>query len=267
MRKCLFRAISASLAAMLLLAPAAARATRGDEAVTLYVFDRPPYYHLEHGQPVGGFLLILAQVALDRAGVSHAVREMPPGRILATFESEDVNACAVGWLETPARGRFARFSAPIYYNKPLGAAVSAAAPDVGAGANTLDQLLRHKKWNWGLRLGFSYGPALDAAFTAAPEGAVARFSDPAIMLRLLARGRLDAILIEPEELAWLLSREPQLAGAVRFVPLADAPPRLARHIMCDDTVPPAVMERIDAAIDELIGPAADRARRDFAKRH
>ncbi|EFL49728.1 extracellular solute-binding protein family 3 [Solidesulfovibrio fructosivorans JJ]] len=261
MKKCLFRAILALLA----MAPCLTGPVRAaGEPVTLFVFDRQPYYHLDSGRPDGGFLLTLAQIVFRRAGVPYRIREMPPGRILATFETEDVNSCAVGWLQTPARQRFARFSAPIYVNKPLGVAVRAplAAKD---GPQPLGDLLK-KHWKWGLRLGFSYGQALDAAFAAAPAGTVTRFSDPTIMLRLLAKGRLDAILIEPEELSWLLEREPRLAAAMRFVPLAGAKPR-ARHIMCDDAVSPDVMRRLDAAIDEILGPASDTIRRTEAMRH
>ncbi|MFU2210538.1 substrate-binding periplasmic protein [Solidesulfovibrio sp. C21] len=263
MRKCLLHAVLASLATAICLAVPARVAA--EDPVTLFVFDRPPFYHLENGRPDGGFLLILAQTVFQRAGVPYGIREMPPGRILATFETEDAKACAVGWLRTPARQRFVRFSDPIYVNKPLGVAVRAPLAAEGSRPQPLGRLLENH-WTWGLRLGFSYGPAMDAAFAAAPAGTVMRFSDPVIILRLLAKGRLDAMLLEPEELSWLLGQEPRLAAAIRFVPLADAKPR-ARCIMCDDAVSPAVMKRLDAAIDELVGPAADKIRRIGAMRH
>lgn len=262
MKKCLLRAVSASLLAAQCLT---AQAARG-EPLTLLVFDRPPYYRLENSRPAGGFLLILTQSVLHRAGVDYVLREMPPGRILATFEFQDVNACAIGWLDIPGRQHFARFSSPLYLNRSLGAVISAYRAESAAKELRLTQLLE-KNWNWGLRLGFSYGPAIDAAFAGLPEDRVTRFSDSAIMLRLLAKGRLDAVLIEPEELAWLLGQEPALAEDLSFLRLTDAPPPATRHLMCDATVSPAVMARINAAIDELVGRGAGQARLAVAQRH
>jgi polar amino acid transport system substrate-binding protein len=264
MKECLLRAVSAALAALICLAaptPAASEAP-----VTLFVFDRPPYYQLKDGQPAGGFLLILAQTVFEQAGVPYTVREMPPARILTTFATENVDACAVGWLETPERERFARFSHPIYHNEIPGLVLDEArAAGVTSPAN-LPRLLQ-SGWKWGLRVGFSYGPVIDAAFAAAPTAHITRFSDPMVMLRLLHKGRLDAILLKPEELAWLLGQEPQLAPYVRFVPVRGAARRIARHIMCDETVSPQIMARLDAAIDELVGPEADRIRLAIAERH
>lgn len=264
MKRCLLRAVSALLAAF--FCPAALAPTANAGPLTLLVFDRPPYYRLKEGQPAGGFLLILAQTVFERAGVPYTVREMPPARILTTFAAEDVEACAVGWLETPERERFARFSRPIYRSTPLGAVIRTGLAEERSSPASLPRLLQ-QHWNWGLRVGFSYSPAIDAAFAAAPTAHVTRFSDPAIMLRLLRNGRLDATLLEPEELVWLLSQEPQLAKNLRFVPLREAPTGVARHIMCDDAVPPQLMARLDAAIDELVGPEADRIRLAIAERH
>jgi polar amino acid transport system substrate-binding protein len=262
----LLRAIAASLAALTLLVFAITGECRAEESspLTVFVFDRPPYYQLDQGKPAGGFLLDIALAILDRAGLPYKVQELPPSRILATFQAKTVPACAVGWLRTPQREALAWFSPPIYRNKALGAAVNANARPYPQ-TTTLDALLR-TGLIWGLREGFSYGSTIDEAFAAYPASKLHRFSNPQHMLHLLARQRLEAVLIEPEELAWLLRQEPNLAESIRLLPLADAPASVTRHIMCSAAVAPAVLDRINAAIEAYVGTEAYRRQSDFASR-
>lgn len=261
MWKCLFHGVCAALAALCGLTHGAGAA--GEPTLTLLVFDRPPFYRLKDGRPEGGFLLDNTLAFLERARIPYVVEEMPPGRVLSTFRDRDTVACAVGWFKTPDRAAFARFSVPISRDRPLAVAVGAApCPDKA----TLADFLAAKP-HWGLRNAFSYGPQADALLAALPEGRLHRLSDPARMLPLLAKGRLDAVLIEPEEFSWRTGQDKALAAAVRLCPLADAPPGNLRHVMCDLSVSPDVLARLDAAIGEFMGEAAQRGRQLAAMRH
>jgi polar amino acid transport system substrate-binding protein len=226
-----------------------ARAT-DDVPIHLLVFNRPPYFIMDQGKPAGGFLLDIALAVFDRAGVPHIVREMPPGRIGATLQIKSARACTVGWLKTPQRETLARFSPPIYSNKAMIAVVHDSS-NLTNDNTSLEALLK-TDLTWGLRSGFSYGHTIDAAFAAYPEHKIHRFSDPHSMLRLLAKKRLDVVLIAPEELAWLRNQEPGLVVSLRTLPLADAPPSFTRHIVCGTAVNPAVMDRINAALMEYM---------------
>ena len=86
-----------------------------------------------------------------------------------------------------------------------------------------------------------------------PPKHVTLFSDTPHMVELLAWGRLDAILIDPEELAWTLAGHPDLRQHIRLVPLADAPAGAQRSIMCSPGVTPETMARLDAAIRDFVG--------------
>ena len=155
---------------------------------------------------------------------------MPPGRILATFESREIKACAVGWLRTPEREAYARFSLPLYENKALGVVVASETAHELGPAPSLDRLLA-AGLTWGMRRGFSYGEVFDAAFKKYPGQNTRLFSDSRLMVRLIAKHRLDATLVCPEELSAQLVAEPELGAAIRFLPIAEAPPGFARHIM------------------------------------
>lgn len=222
-------------------------ARAGEAPLPLLVFDRAPYYLLVNGRPAGGFLLDIGLAVFEQAGVAVEVREMPPGRILATFESRDIRACGVGWLRTPEREAHARFSLPLYVDSPLGVVVRPETAR-GLGDNPRLGALLDAGLTWGLRQGFSHGPPFDQALAKLSANHIRHFADTRAMLRLVALGRLDAVLIGPEELSTHLAAEPSLAAELRFLPISDAPPGLARHIMCGRGVPAELMVRLDAAI-------------------
>ena len=247
------------LVALLFLYPT--RPLRAEETapLALLVFNRPPYYILHDGKAAGGFLLTAALDVFNRAGIPVALQEMPPGRISATLPGNPARLCAVGWIKTPEREALARFSLPLYHNQPVAVAVGKDRAKAMANGPppTLDALL-DLGLNWGLREGFSYGKVFDQAFARHPSNHVNRFSDTAHMVELVARGRLDAILIDPEELAWILAGRPDLRPRIRLAPLADAPAGAHRCIMCSPGVAPETMARLDAAIREFV--ASDRYR-------
>jgi hypothetical protein len=71
------------LVAALLLAgilPAPAQVGQGPDLHVVYL-ERPPYYFTDNGQPKG-FLLVLTQRILDRAGVTGTWAPHPPNRIM-----------------------------------------------------------------------------------------------------------------------------------------------------------------------------------------
>lgn len=263
MRQCHFRAICIVISAALLFfaGPWRATARAGEPALPLLVFNRPPYYVLQHGKPVGGFLLDIALDIFELAGIPVEVREMPASRILATFEAKDIAACGVGWLHLPERESFARFSLPIYTNKPLGVVVNRDKAKAFGPKPHLEDLLR-ADLSWGHRQHYSHGPDLDAALHTHPNLRVTRFTDLPPILRLIALGRLDATLLAPEELASNLAAEPALADSLVLLPLADAPPAFTRHIMCDAGTSQEIMARIDAAITTYL--QTDRYRQRLA---
>jgi len=243
------RLLRAVLAALTLLVSALPpTAAQAQEPLSLLVFDRPPYYQLQHGQPSGGFLLTTALAVFAQAGIPVAVREMPPGRVVAMLKDSPSRACAVGWYKTSEREAFARFSEPLYRNQPTVVAVRATVPVPETRSPFLADLLA-TGWHWGLREGFSYGAEYDRLLAAYPTAK--RFADTAHMVELLAKGRLDAMLVEPEELAWVLAAKPALRKDIRVVRLADASLGGRRHIMCGLGVSPGEMARLDAAIESF----------------
>jgi len=258
----LLRVILTSLAALACLWTPASNAQE-TAPLTLLVFHRPPYYILDNGKAADGFLLTIALAVFERAGIPLTLREMPPSRIVAALAADNAGVCAVGWIKTPQREAFARFSLPLYRGRPLVAVVSSARVVPSDPPPSLGGLLGIEM-TWGLREGFSYGKDFDQAFSKYPANRVKRFSDTLHMVELLAQGRLDALLLNPGELAWIIAKHPGLGPKIRLVPLADAEPGPDRHIICSQSVAPETMVRLDAAIRDFVSTEQYRSLTTFS---
>lgn len=242
-RRFVHLALSAGLAVVLPSALALAE----ERVITIHAFHRPPYYVFEENAQPAGFLLDIAREVLARAGLAYRVENLPPKRILADYENKDDFVCAVGWYKTPEREAFARFSDPIYVNRPQGMVVAREKAGQFPERPTSEQVFATAP-RVGVKEGFSYGQWLDDKLAAHGPAVHRTVTENALLLEMTALGRVDVVFIEPEEYAWILKDRPHLAERLRFFTLADAPEGETRHIMCDLPVGDEVMTRLNKAI-------------------
>lgn len=228
------------------LAPAPARA---EEPVTVYYMERPPYYVTKDGQATG-LLNDIARSVFEDAGLAHQFAVLPPKRILEEIARPDTRACSVGWFRSPEREAYARFSRPIYRNRPM---VPLVRSDMAASlrGRSLRDILADQDLVLGVLDGFSYGTELDGLIDSlAPERY--RFAGTQKQLvRMLAAGRIDYILLSPEEVAHLLADAGIDDGQLVQVEAAHALAGNVRHLMCSRGVGDDVMRRLDASIARL----------------
>jgi len=229
----------------LLLAVAPLVALADDGCLELLYFERPPYYQALPGGAVGGLVASRAAAALEAAGVCYRWRALPAKRHLAEIERNEQAACAVGWFRTAERERYARFSAPLYRDRPL-VAVAARAAGLKERYRSAAELLAQGNRVLGLRAGFSYGEELDAAIARIAPRTYTTAKPVVHLLQMLERGRVDFVFMAREEADYLLARGEH--PGLMLISFADLPAGNTRHLLCSRRTPEAVLERIDAAI-------------------
>ena len=228
------------------LALVAAVSSARAEDLALYYYERPPYYQTRDGRPAG-FLLEWAMAVFDDAGVEYHYESIPPGRILQRIREGEV-ACSVGWFKTPGRQVYARFTQPVYRDRPPMVLFTDDNVLPMARHASLESLLRDGSLTLGLARGFSCGPYVDAMITRLAPSVVEGEAGQEQMVAMLAQGRFDYMFVAGEE-AELLVRWPGAApGRLRYRTLDDAPQGCERHIMCSRQVPDGVVEALDRAI-------------------
>ncbi|NOY44582.1 MAG: amino acid ABC transporter substrate-binding protein [Deltaproteobacteria bacterium] len=212
---------------------------------------RPPYYERLPDGRAAGALVEIARMVFVRAGVPHEFVEVPPRRILRMVRNGQA-VCSVGWFRTPEREAFARFSEPIYQNLPMGALIRREKAPLWPERPTMRVALE-SGLVLGLVKGFRYGPWEERFREVRRSHTVERIeTNQESLFRMLCRGRVDWMLICPEEAGYQFRVRPRLRSCSVFRRFADAPAGNRRYLMFSRAVPQEVVEAVNAAIREVV---------------
>jgi len=145
-----------------------------EERLTVSYLERPPYYFTEN-EKAGGFLIDLSGKIFKKAGIEVEFVEMPPKRIMAEIKRKDNFHCSVGWFKKAERERFAKFSRPIYQNKPIVILTAKKNEALFSKYKTLKEVFSDKSLLLGVMADFSYGEYIDNLIEkASPQKHVAK---------------------------------------------------------------------------------------------
>lgn len=81
--------------------------------MTIYYYDRPPYYVVDADGEVSGLAVMPARRAFERAGIPYVLERTSVQRIFELMRSDMGLFCSPGWYRTDERARFAKFTRPI----------------------------------------------------------------------------------------------------------------------------------------------------------
>ncbi|MBL8670203.1 MAG: transporter substrate-binding domain-containing protein [Alphaproteobacteria bacterium] len=235
-------------------APAAA-----DEPLTIAYFERPPLYQTEAGAPSGTLVNLVVRV-LRRAAIDARWEALPSNRIVALVQSGGKPICSPGWFKTPERMAFARFTLPIHRGQASvllvrkgAAAAIAVHPSFAAASSDLR-----------LRLGivdrFSFGRYIDERILGKQANVTAVTGTQAQLARMVAAGRMDYMIVDPHEIAYLMREAAIEPDGLRTHTFPDLPVGPDRHVMCSAQVDASVLRRMDAAI-AAIAPTDEHTER------
>lgn len=217
------------------------------EPIEVYYNERPPYLvSSPDGRSVSGLTGTPAALAFQRAGIAHTWVHMPTTRQIATLKQNERAACAVGWFRNGERERFARYTRPIYRDRPT---VALAHAGFDPRLPRLDDIFARSPGTKVLvKSGFSYGPYIDALLARWPQASLTTTSENTEMVRMVAMQRGDFMFAAEEEADYLVEKAGVPRDRVRLMRFSDMPDGEYRHIICSMKVPAMLIERLDAAI-------------------
>jgi hypothetical protein len=217
-----------------------------EPSLTLYYHERQPYSVKQPDGSVRGITADIADKVLRAAGIPYRWADLPSARQIEVIKRNEAPACALGWFKRPDREVFAKFTAPIYHDLPT--IVAARADDARfAGTPMLDALFHDKTLILLTKTGYSYGAEIDAKIESEAPNLRRDASDNRIMLGMVRRKRVDYMIMAEEEAKDLLA-DPELGKSVAIYHLGDAPPGEYRYLMCSQSVPDALIARMNQAI-------------------
>ena len=100
--------------------------------------------------------------------------------------------------------------------------------------------------------GVSYGQQLDQFLASAAKPAVRAQLTPLQLARMVAARRVDYMLIDEEDLAWL-RKDPEFTPLpLQRIEFADMPRGQLRYLACSQQVTPQTLDKINQAIREQL---------------
>ena len=212
----------------------------------------PPYYYSRDGGRAGS-LLDLSDRIFAEAGIPVTYTPMPAKRILVYIQENETPFASVGWFKTRDRESYAKYTLPIYTNRPLVVVTQRDSPV--SQHRTLGRVLADSRLSLGRLQGYSDGDRVDLMIQRAAPEIITVVGTKVQLLRMLNAGRFSYMLLAPEELDSLCSDAGVDRDCVAGLPMDDIPTGNRRYIICSRSTPDPIIEKLNRAILKIAGDA------------
>ena len=219
--------------------------------LTVYYFERLPFFGTQNGQPAG-LLIDISKRIFDIAGIHYTFVQMPVRRLFDQLK-DPRNACTVGALKTSDRASVYTYSDDfIYQDMPFMAIINANRRRVISEEPTVREILQ-STLRLGVIEGYAYGEWLDTNLLKyAPNAQKINIGDDTTkMHRMITNGRFDYMFAVAEEAHYVIDNHPEYAPMLTTVKIADAPTGNKRYLLCSKGIDDVLMQRINSAIAQL----------------
>jgi len=220
--------------------------------LTVSYMNRPPYYYTGNGTP-HGFLVERTETILHDAGIKGTFKELPPNRIIHEIQENDHEHCSIGWFRTPERDRFAKFSLPIYRNRPIVVVTIKENSSLFTRYSTLYQLFTDRSLVMGNISSFSYGNYIDRLMKDLNPPVHEIPTRRGMLPALIKKKRAHYLLSAPEEVETLIHGEGLRSEDFMTIVMNDIPEGNKRYLMFSMSVSNETISRINASIVKIVG--------------
>jgi polar amino acid transport system substrate-binding protein len=220
------------------------------EGLKILYEDRPPYYLTNDDGTVDGLVSGRVDEALRKSNIAAVWLIRPSNRQIYTIKRGVENACTPGWFKNPEREKYAKFSAPVYRDRPQ---VVAIRRDTALRINhsTLAALFADQNFTLGRKDGYSYGESVDTLIESHSPPTVRTYQNIDGMVKMLLAHRFDYFISTPEEIAVLNHRLRSTGEEITFSEMSDFPPGNFRYLMCSKKVDDDTIRRFNEALSEI----------------
>lgn len=221
-----------------------------EKVISLYYYDRPPYYYMKNGELSGGAWYGLGEYIFKHANIPYKWKIRPTSRIMQEIKEGSYFACSIGWWKTKERETFSLFSAPIYQD-PAQVAIVRNDNSI-IKTSTLEELLKIPGIRIIRKKSISNGVYIEEQLQKHKETQVIYTSvEHNDMLRMILAKRADAMFITPVGINRLFESANIYSEKLKVIRLSDVQPLDQRHVMCDKSVPIEYINSINESIKTI----------------
>ncbi len=219
------------------------------DIISLNYNERPPYLMPAADGSAGGLTATPAANAFKAAGIPVIWSKLPTNRQLALVRETIGMNCAIGWFKNPEREQFAKFTKPIYRDKPT--VILANSRFVVKEETKLDSVLARKDIRVLVKDKFSYGSFIDGLLASLRPRTVSTVAENVQMVQMIQADRADFMFLAEEEATYLVEQAGFKLQDFHLIRFPDMPPGERRYIMCSKSVPDEVIGKLNKVIGEV----------------
>ncbi len=220
------------------------------DLITLHYNERPPYL-VTTDDGVGGLTGDPATIAFEKSGIPFQWKQTPTKRQIYILQQNKGRDCLVGWFSNLEREKFARYTLPIYWDKPQ-VALARADNDKIPVDTTVGVVFSNPKLNLLVKDGYSYGDFLDRKIKQYNPTRTVTTDENSGMLNMVYAKHADYFFIAPEEAEGLIASSAYNVHDFKFSHFSDIPYGEKRYILCSMQVENSVIEQLNAAIRQYV---------------
>ena len=240
-----------------LSAPALADAPAPPGELSVYYFERMPFFG-DHDGKAAGLLIDVTRLILDETAIPYRFVNVPVVRVFDSLKKPG-NSCLVGALKNKERETIYAYSDDfIYRDQPFRIVVNKARRTALPERPTIRQVLQ-SKLRLGVAEGYVYGDWLDRKIVEYQPTLqkVNIGNDTERMHKMIIGGRFDYMFAVAEEAQHIVAEDREHSDNLTTVEIADAPNGNMRYLMCSKGIDAATLKKINAAIKTV------KASRDY----
>jgi len=217
--------------------------------IQVYYDERIPYAIRDQKGGVRGLTASPVARAFQTADIPFEWKRMPFKRQLITIKANKKKACGIGWFKKPDREDFARFSEPIYQDRPTIIIIKNGNSSFDRYSTVAD-LFQSKTIKLLVKDGFSYGVYLDELIEKEQPPKIEVIGSSNIeMMQLLLSGRADYFFAAEEEAEEMIKSAGFAPSQFELLQLDDMPAGNNRYLACSQQVPISVMDKLNLALE------------------
>ncbi len=218
--------------------------------ITLHYNERPPYL-ITTDRGVVGLTGDPATIVFEKSDIPFQWKQTPSKRQIYILQQNSGRDCLVGWFKNVERERFAKYTLPIYQDKPQIALARADNDNIPANY-TVGEILSNPKLILLVKDGYSYGDFLDGKIKEYDPKRTVTTVENSAMLRMVYARHADYFFIAPEEADGLITASEFDLQDFKYVHFRDIPYGEKRYILCSMQVEDSIIERLNTAIRQYV---------------
>jgi uncharacterized protein (TIGR02285 family) len=221
-----------------------AQVAAAQQPIALLYNERPPYIIERPDGSAEGLTATPAANMFRKAGIAVVWKKMPTNRQIAVVKDGGGDDCAIGWFRNPEREHFAKFTKPIYRDRPT--VLLANRDFIVPLQPSLRALLARRDVRVLVKEGFSYGAYIDGLLAALKPQLVSTAVENVQMIRMIGADRADFMFVAEEEASYLVERAGFHPGDFRLIHPVDVQQGEKRYVMCSRHIDDRIIERLNA---------------------